>query len=546
MPTRDKILKTYYSLLNTFTRIPTELDLLDKGITRAMVRSSFGNFSRLLEQAFEEDNDAFSKLKGPINFTCKKDKDEYIKQINNTIKEYDKIVVTAYANGSKVCTQFLRNLKYYCKKNNALLVIMPIAGPSSNFNTLPDGTDIYWNIDPQIHKELFILDDTRINIKLLLSSIKLSTKHINPLTGLHRLSQRNGSFVYGSPKHFLDSVATSNIRTPSILLTTGVINHPNYNGKFYMMNRTDKLAESDHTIGALVLEVQDTRHFFSRQIQAGKSYELYDLGVRYRNNRMSTQHTDAIVLGDIHADELDPAAFSASKEMIKQLKPRYIIAHDLFNGTAINHHTQHNLIELAMLSDRNRLSLQKEIKVTAEVIKDLLSVNNTSELVIVASNHNEFLDRYLDEGRYLKDHLNKSYATYLVNSVLNDNEKNPLKFAINNCGVLSKEEKKRVRWLDRDEDFKLHGIELGAHGDKGSNGTRASANSLERAYHNIICGHSHSPKIMRGVWIAGVNCKLKLDYNVGPSSWIHANIVLNKNGCRQLLTIINGKWKLKN
>jgi hypothetical protein len=342
----------------------------------------------------------------------------------------------------------------------------------------------------------------------------------------------------------LDSVATSNVRIPSVLVTSGVINLPNYDGKFYTMNRTDKLAESDHTIGAILLEVMDNRFFFSRHLQAGPTYEICDLGVTYKKSRVSSSRVEALVLGDVHSDEVDQKALQASKEMIKQLKPNYIVLHDVFNGTAINHHTQHNLLELAVLSDKNRLSLKNEVKLTAKLLKDLLKVNSKSKIIIVASNHNEFLDRYLDEGRYIKDHLNKSYATYLVNSFLSGHGKNSLKFAINTCNVLTDCEKKRIKWLDRDEDFKIHGTELGAHGDKGSNGTKASAASLERAYGNIICGHLHSPKIMRGVCVTGVICRLKLGYNIGPSSWLHANAVLNTNGSKQLLIIINGEWKL--
>jgi hypothetical protein len=544
MSKKTSILNSYYNLIKSLNKIPTELELMDKGITRSMIRCNFGSYSRLLDYAFNENSTIFLNLRGPINFNSDKDKNDYTKNVNAEIDNYNKIVVSAYANGSEVCKPFFDNLKFYCKKNNALLLIMPIAGPISNFSKLPDGTNLYWNIDPILHNELFVIDDLRINTKLFLSSIKLSTKHINPLTGLHRLSQKNGSFIYGSSKQFLDSVATSNIKIPSVLITSGVLNNPNYSGKFYMMNRTDKLAEHDHTIGAILVEVKDSRFFYSRQLQSGSMNEICDLGKIYKDNKVVKGNIDAIVLGDIHADELDLKAFKASKDMIRKLKPKYIVLHDIFNGTAVNHHTQNNLIEQAMLSDNHRSSLKNEIKLTAIILKELLQIYSKSKLVIVASNHNEFLNRYLEEGRYLKDHVNKSYATSLVNAILNDHEMYPLKFAINNSGILTTTDKERIVWLNRDEDFKIHGIELGAHGDKGSNGTKASMNSLERAYNNIICGHSHSPKIMRGVWVAGAVCKLKLDYNIGPSSWLHANVVLNKNGSRQMLTIINGEWTL--
>ena len=48
----------------------------------------------------------------------------------------------------------------------------------------------------------------------------------------------------------------------------------------------------------------------------------------------------------------------------------------------------------------------------------------------------------------------------------------------------------KIRFLDRDEDYKIAGIELGAHGDKGPNGSRGSKASLENAYGRAVIGHS--------------------------------------------------------
>ena len=87
-------------------------------------------------------------------------------------------------------------------------------------------------------------------------------------------------------------------------------------------------------------------------------------------------------------------------------------------------------------------------------------------------------------------------------------------------------------------------VELGAHGDKGANGARGSLHAMENAYGNSVSGHSHSPEILRGAWQVGTCSYLKLEYNQGPSSWLHSSCLLYPNGARQLINVIGGQWRL--
>jgi hypothetical protein len=161
------------------------------------------------------------------------------------------------------------------------------------------------------------------------------------------------------------------------------------------------------------------------------------------------------------------------------------------------------------------------------------------ELVIVKSNHDEFLDRYLASGYYVKDPENHRYALDLAAAAMDGHD--PLRFAIENIGIKYPD---RVRWLDRDEDYKIAGIQLGAHGDLGANGARGNIKNTEAAYTESITGHSHSPEILRGAWQVGTSSFLKLNYNRGPSSWLHTSCLLYADGSRQLINSLKGKWRL--
>ena len=103
----------------------------------------------------------------------------------------------------------------------------------------------------------------------------------------------------------------------------------------------------------------------------------------------------------------------------------------------------------------------------------------------------------------------------------------------------------RVLWYDRDTEYKVAGIELGQHGDLGLNGSRGSLSQSEKAYGDCVVGHSHHSNIMRGAWRVGTSTKLKLDYNRGPSSWNQSHCLVYFDGSRQLINIIDSKWRLE-
>ena len=100
-----------------------------------------------------------------------------------------------------------------------------------------------------------------------------------------------------------------------------------------------------------------------------------------------------------------------------------------------------------------------------------------------------------------------------------------------------------VRVLGGDESLVVCGVELGMHGDRGPNGARGSARNLRRIGVRSIIGHSHSPEIAEGCYQTGTSTRLRLEYNSGPSSWLNAHVVLNADGKRQLVIIVDGRFR---
>jgi hypothetical protein len=105
---------------------------------------------------------------------------------------------------------------------------------------------------------------------------------------------------------------------------------------------------------------------------------------------------------------------------------------------------------------------------------------------------------------------------------------------------------KDVIFLSEDESFTICGdIECGSHGHNGNNGARGSTRAFQKQGKRFNIGHQHSAGIKDGVYVAGVSGKLDMGYNVGGSSWTHSHIVTYKNGKRAIITLKNGKWRVR-
>jgi hypothetical protein len=98
-------------------------------------------------------------------------------------------------------------------------------------------------------------------------------------------------------------------------------------------------------------------------------------------------------------------------------------------------------------------------------------------------------------------------------------------------------------FVSEDNSFTICGnIECGMHGHLGANGARATPTQFARAGAKSNTGHTHSPKILDGAYVAGVSGKLDMGYNKGLSSWAHAHIVTYPNGKRAILTMADGQF----
>lgn len=535
---KSDIIENYIKYVSIYGITPSLNVVKSWGYTTRDINKLFKNMLNLYEVCAKKAPHVFSELVNDLLFT-----DKAFEELKKKVKKKKVFILTTAVSGKEVHEPSFKALKAFEEVNDGMIIIQPcedVASRSSVFD---------YELDKRLRDCGFAFKDLQLNDKFFLSSIRVSAKQINPLTGLDRLAQAKGSMCLASPKQWLKFVANSNTKMPKALMTTGAITIGDYSTDKSMSKRTSHIAEHDHKMGAIIVEIEDNCIFHFRQIQFDKDGSFYDLGWKYSPDGSVVDINEldgekpVVVFGDTHVGSHCPEVNECLHEITDYVGAEKAIIHDIFDNRFNNHHDVGKPLTRAKLAMQDKISLMEEGRITAEWLDEWSE--KLSKLVIVKSNHDEALDRYLDEGRFINDPTNCYYALELAKKKVEGED--PLKYLVNDMIGLS--EPNKIHWLERDEDYEVYGIENSAHGDKGGNGSRGSLGSIEKAYYKATVGHSHTAGIWREVWQVGTSTFLKLSYNSGPSSWTNTMCIQYPNGQRQLINIIRTKdgstsWRL--
>ncbi len=429
-------------------------------------------------------------------------------------------IITSATPGCNPNYSFLDSIKNYCQLNKATLLILP--------------TQALYKKDA-LHTDLskygqILEKDYKLNNNIFISSLPINSQQADPITGLDRLTNKETSVIYASPKQRMKSVPSPSNDYPRVIMTPGSCTF-----SYKKNSKTSLVASKDHVDGAIIVEIENGSTYHFRQVQSDRHGSFIDLGLEYSQKGKAKQvKTAALIPGDWHTGYTEPFVKQGTLEMLAYFKPERLFLHDFFDGISVNHHIDHKVLIKSMMGSKNNLA--GELLACAVELKQL--ANHVKEVVVVKSNHDEFLDRWLDEGNFIKDHTNQIIGLELA--LAKANGEDPLEY-----GIRKYQDLKNVKFLTCDDSYKVSkkDIECGQHGHLGPDGARGSAVSIEKSYGNAVIGHRHSPEIQRGTYVVGTSSYLKLSYNKGPSSWMHSHCVVYSNGSRQLLNFINKKWK---
>lgn len=518
--TKNLIIKHYKEIVSSEERMPIYTDFLSHEITRNKIRHHFGGIENLHEYMKTEYPELLQKY-----FSQVQDIFSPERKVKTDSQRY--FITTAVAD-SKVDMEFYQSIRSYCQKNDAQLVIMPCESITNSFENKRAIFDPVFN-DPGV---MVVSEDVELNNNFSLCSIQVSAKQIKSITGLSRLGNREGSYVFASPKQFLEYVPSGNNRGKNYaIMTPGACTRPSYYTETFVSKRLSYIAHSDHTMGGIIVEIRDDTLFDFRQVQADEHGTFVDMGIEYKADGSTRSVPVNIILGDLHSTFIDDDALEFFMNQFERFQVKRVFLHDVFDAYSISHHIK-DISERADRSNKTMDSLEEELRLTVKVISGIEDRLQPEEVVIVKSNHDEFLDRYLAAGNYVYDP--KNHLTSLKIAPALFQEKDVL------CEAFEYASDTACTWtfLDRETSYCIADVECGAHGDLGMNGARPSLNSLEKIYGNCVTGHSHSAAIQRGVFRVGTLTQLNMRYNRGPSSWTHTSCLLYENGQRQLINYI--------
>jgi hypothetical protein len=534
---KQRILDSFLEVVQERKYIPIQAEFMQHSqIHHEGIKRYFGTFNDLIAEAKQQDPKVFENIIDEDSFN-----DEAFKDLRTLISKHKRFIVFSAVTGCEPHMDALKAVETWEKHNKGTALILPCSDPAKQKDHKNK-----WSLSHKLPKDKVVFKDVSLNDNFFLSTIKMSAKQLQPLTGLKRIGQKRGSTIFASPKQFLEFTTNSNnnAEIPRAIMTAGAITKSNYNTEMYMSDRTGYLAEVDHTLGAIIVEIKNNKTFFFRQVQfEPKTGAFCDLDKRYLpNGKVETVTAELIQLGDYHVLSTSPEAKKMAKDLTDLLKPDYMTVEDFFDGITINPHERHNVVAKSKKSKNRLLDLEYELNANSLELDELCTWN-VKQIICKYGNHEDFLKRYLCDGAFMDEPQNKLIAMKLT-LALEELEVMPFEYAMRELFPLSNPDK--VKFLGINDSFKVNGIENGAHGHMGKGGRRnPTLGEIEECYGAANVGHNHSASIFRSVFRAGTSTKLQLSYNDGPSAWTQTHTIQHRNGSRQLITNINGEWHLK-
>lgn len=488
-----------------------------------------------------------------------------LKKAKNKVfdKSKKRFLITWAQNDTPVHLKFFRGMEAYAKAINADIHV--IAGRYKN------PTSVFDDKNHDIWSDLVTpyLDAARHDIHKyvsIMSDVKVQPTAVNPMTGMQAMSGVN-SCIFGAPKVQMEMIPVLEKAKPKMMLTTGACTLKNYTD-----SKAGKKGEFHHTLGFVIVEIKDNEVFFVRQVTADDDGNFCDLNndIKFKGEEKlinfesaadkvkwiekhcgakplelvgkhkvkNIKKIGACILGDLHYGHHDQVVIDATHKMLDGLKPEHVVLHDVFDGYSISHHEMKNPFAQIAKEHKGTNDLRKEVD---EMLDGLESFTKYENVVIVRSNHDDFIDRWLINSDWKKQPSYKNSDTYFEYSAMlskqykTDDVKGIIPELINTRYP-------EFITLGRRDSYPVFGWELGQHGDVGANGSRGSLIQMRKLNTKIVVGHYHSPGRKDGALAVGTSTHLRVGYNMGPSSWLQTHVIIHRNGKAQHINFINGEY----
>lgn len=444
----------------------------------------------------------------------------------------DIVLVSACQNKTVVNEAMLENMEAYADyirstyKKNVSIVIIPARyrNPTSLIEAKKKKAQNWWDgiVDKYLYYSIVNLGDTVIR-----ADARINPTASSPLNGYQSLSAEN-NVVLGHPRIHTETLSRFKNAKLRVMTTTGFISRKNYSD-----SKAGLIGDIHHSYGFVVIEKdKDGLCLPPRAVKCKSDGSFIDINKEVIDGKVSKiKSIETFVLGDIHHRELNKDFLDASLDIIKDIEVENTIVHDCLDASSFNHHEKDDLFIRKLKIKQGLHLIKEEIDESLTFLEDLRE-RTDSQIKVVQSNHDDFLDRLINKSDWRNDlHNSEAHLEYAMIQQREDliTHGNIYGFLVNT------ETSKDVEYLRNQDSFNSMGYECGHHGDHGTNGSRGSINQFKKLNMKMVHGHQHSPKMKDGVTCVGVSCNIWQYYNSnGLSSWAYAHSPIFKNGKNQL------------
>lgn len=454
-------------------------------------------------------------------------------------RDVSRYVVVSAQNATPVHRGFMASIMRYCEDRGARLIVIPYRykNPTSMFSKGDQEND-WWA--PELVPYMLSSDVDITDTLMIAGSIKIRPTAQVPLSGMQAYSKAK-SMIIGHPKVQLRSIPTIQGTLPKILTTTGSVTVENYTD-----SKAGRLGEFGHVIGGTILETRGSA-FQLRQINADGRGGFTDLDRHYSPGGVTiAEPAEILTCGDVHHAQMDPEAERATfceGGLVDKVRPRRLAIHDLLDFRARNHHDAGDIFLEAEKARHGTDDVEAEVRAALEWLA--WAAEGFEETLVVESNHNEALTRWLKEGRGATDPRNAWFYHRTMAALLADpsggrEASHPLEYWY---GVNHRQGPRGVRFLRRNESALVNGVEHSMHGDVGPNGSRGSTKAFDQLGVKSTSGHCHGPEIFGGVYRVGIMGDHQMGYNErGPGNWLTTHAIQYATGARTLVTMVDGAF----
>lgn len=451
-------------------------------------------------------------------------------------------LITAAQNATPIHKGFWQSLKNAASFYGAEMVVIPgrYKNPTSQW-TQKNVEHEWWDeaVLPYLCKGRVKLNDRL----MILGDVKIEWAARTPLASMDTLT-KDMSGIVGHGNRALRSIATPQHKHPKLMITTGACTLPNYTD-----TKRGAIGAFNHSYGALIVEI-DGDVFYVRELNADRRGAFIDLDMEFTPEEIKPAgRALSISMGDVHQrfilPEVVEATFTAKRSIVNLLRPQHLIWHDLLDFHTRNHHHKDDWITGYGKWKGGKESVRTEVEeairfVNSKTPKDCKSV-------IISSNHDRALARWLKEADFKKDPVNLDFYLEIATETARSARMSGggVEYDDPFITYAQKLAAKNVQFLKRGRSFILANVEYGLHGDQGPNGSKGTTKNLSTIGVKVTKGHNHTAEIVDGCYSAGKSTGM-LEYEEGgPSAHSNSHIVQYANGKRTILFIVNGKYCLE-